>query len=251
MALFDRSPLWLRRVFFHNLALRDQWIQDQARQIAPGSRVLDVGAGSCPYRQLFAHCEYRSQDFAGLSAEQLRHGGYGAIDYVCDATQIPVADASFDVVLCTEMLEHVMDPAAVIAEIGRVLAPGGLLLLTAPLGSGIHQEPHHYYGGFTPYWYERVLTNAQVEVIDIEPNGGFFRYFAQEALRFMHMTRPFGGVLPPLYGAMFAPIWLLLLPLLGFALPVFGAWADRFDAEKKFTVGYHVRGRKKPRPGEC
>ncbi len=91
---------------------------------------------------------------------QLRHGGYAAIDYVCDITQIPVEPATFDVVLCTEVLEHHPEPINVVAELARVLKPGGVLLLTAPLGSGIHQEPYHFYGGYTPFWYRRFLRRA-------------------------------------------------------------------------------------------
>ncbi len=115
-----------------NQLLRDRWMTEQANQVPEGSRVLDVGAGSSPYRRLFAHCDYHTQDFAQLNAEQLRHGGYGPIDYVSDATAIPVPDAGFDLVLCTEMLEHVPEPIRVIRELARILKPGGRLLLSAP-----------------------------------------------------------------------------------------------------------------------
>jgi len=109
--------------------------------------VLDVGAGSCPYRGLFAHCEYRAQDLAPLRGDQLRHGAYGQLDYVSDLAAIPVPDGSFGAVLCTEVLEHHPEPITVVKELARILEPGGKLILTAPLGSGIHQEPYHYYGG--------------------------------------------------------------------------------------------------------
>ena len=147
-------------------------------------RSLDIGAGSCPYRQCFDHCEYLAQDFTGLQEEQLRHGGYGRIDYICDAADIPAPDATFDAILSTEMLEHVADPLAVIRECARLLKPGGVLLLTAPLGSGIHQEPHHYYGGFTPYWHRTFLAQAGFKQITVEANAGSFMFFSQEALRF-------------------------------------------------------------------
>lgn len=94
------SLLKRSRLFAFNLLNRDAWVAEQAARIPSGSRVLDIGAGSCPYRTLFSHCEYRTQDFQQLTGDQLRHGGYGQIDYVCDASAIPVEDASFDVVLC-------------------------------------------------------------------------------------------------------------------------------------------------------
>jgi 2-polyprenyl-3-methyl-5-hydroxy-6-metoxy-1,4-benzoquinol methylase len=79
---------------------------------------------------LFSHCLYRTQDFVSLAPTQVAEGAYTAIDYVCDAESIPAADGSFDVILCTEVLEHVPEPVKVLQEIARLLCPGGLLELT-------------------------------------------------------------------------------------------------------------------------
>src|SRR5262245_22280792 len=117
-----------------NLRNRDRWVAAQAVEVPAGSRVIDVGAGSAPYRSVFRHCEYKTQDFKQLEDAQLRDGQYAVIDFVCDAKSIPVPNGSFDVVLCTEMLEHHPEPIAVVRELSRILAPGGRLLLTAPLG---------------------------------------------------------------------------------------------------------------------
>lgn len=172
---------WLAKsdVFSYNVVLRDRWIARQASKLQPGTRLLDVGAGSCPYRNLFSHCEYRSQDLRPLQGEQLRFGGYGHIDYVSDLASIPVPENSFDAVLCTEVLEHHPEPIQVVCELARIMRPGGTLILTAPLGSGIHQEPYHFYGGYTPWWYERFLTAAGFEEITIEPNEGSLRFLAR------------------------------------------------------------------------
>ncbi|MGL6077675.1 class I SAM-dependent methyltransferase [Methyloversatilis discipulorum] len=118
-SLLKRSPL-----FAFNLVFRDRWVAAQAATLPAGARVLDIGAGSCPYRSLFAHCDYRTQDFTGLQDDQLRHGGYGRIDYVCDAADIPAPEASFDALLCTEVLEHLVDPVRVVKEFARLLRPG-------------------------------------------------------------------------------------------------------------------------------
>ena len=84
---------WLRKIFVFNQAERDLWVEKQAAAIPAGSRVLDVGAGSCRYRALFRHCEYRSQDFAELPDEQLGRGAtYGRMDYISDILAIPVAE---------------------------------------------------------------------------------------------------------------------------------------------------------------
>jgi SAM-dependent methyltransferase len=231
-------------VFSFNHVHRDRWVFAQAAGVPAGSRVLDVGAGSAPYRKAFAHCEYRTQDFTQLQPDQLRHGGYAAIDYVCDAAAIPLPDASFDAVLCTEMLEHVPEPIRVIRELGRILKPQGLLILTAPLGSGIHQEPFHFYGGYTPYWYQRFLPEAGFDWIQIESNAGSLRFFGQESIRFLRSTRPFALRMPLAAELLWAPLWLLAVPVLGIAVPVACAILDRFDRDKRFTVGYHVTARR-------
>ncbi len=228
------------RLLNFNQVDRDRWIRKQAQRVPAGARVLDVGAGSCPYRDLFAACDYRTQDFAELPAGQLGGIGYGHIDYRCDAANMPIAKSSFDVVLCTEVLEHIAEPVLVVREFARVLKPGGRVILTAPLGSGIHQEPHHYYGGFTPYWYQHFLAEAGFEDIRVEPNNGSFRFFAQEGLRFIKTSRPFRSGRSLLAEFLWAPVWLLLLPLLGLVVPIAARYLDAYDNEPQLTVGYHV-----------
>lgn len=240
---------WLRQrlaqseLFSFNVVRRDRWIAAQAAQLLPGTKVLDVGAGSCPYRHLFAHCEYRTQDLAPLRGDQLRHGGYGQLDYVSDLAAIPVPDGSFGAILCTEVLEHHSEPIRVVREFARILQAGGSLILTAPLGSGIHQEPYHYYGGYTPWWYERFLGEAGFEKITIEANEGSFRFYSQETLRFLQTTMPFRIQLPLVGQLVWIPLWIGLALPLGGLIPLLCKYLDRFDEEKRFTVGFHVAAR--------
>src|SRR6266702_2252374 len=233
---------WLKTspLFNFNQVLRDHWVRAQAELVPATSRVLDVGAGSAPYREFFSHCRYFTQDFARLDPGQLLHGAYGDVDHVSDAASIPVEAGSFDAVICTEVLEHVAEPIKVVKEISRVLRPGGKLIMTAPLGSGIHQEPFHFYGGFTPYWYERFLAQAGFEDIHVEPNAGSFRAFSQESLRFALASRPTALPMPLMMKIIWTPVWLISLPLLAGVIPVSCFLLDRFDRERRFTVGYHV-----------
>lgn len=234
-----RRILGRSSLYAFNQVLRDRWVAAQAAALPAGSRVLDMGAGSCPYRRLFDHCHYQTQDFAGLNDDQLRYGAYGKIDYRCDAAAVPVEDGCFDAILCTEVLEHLKEPIQVVREMARILRPGGRLILTAPLGSGIHQEPHHYYGGYTPYWYREFLAAAGFDSIEIVANEGSLRFYSQESLRFLSMTRPFAKI-PLLVSLLWAPLWLALLPVLGGVVPLVSVWLDRYDFEKRFTIGYHV-----------
>lgn len=230
-------PDSLRRVYLFNLYERDRWVKKEAAKVPPGSHVIDVGAGSCPYRGLFAHCEYRSHDFAKLPPDQFSgRQGYGQLDYICDILSIPVPDATFDVILCTEVLEHVDEPIQALREFARILKPNGKLLLTAPLGSGLHQDPHHFYGGYTPYWYRKFLGEVGFKNIIIEPNGGFFKHYGQESIRFASMLAPWQGRKQ----LMWLPLWLLSLVWLAVICPLLGHILDYLDRDKAFTVGYHV-----------
>ncbi len=212
---------------------RDKWVHARATTVAAGSRVLDIGAGTCPYRPLFSHCIYNAHDFKKYTGEKL--GGtkeYGIIDYESDICAIPVPDNAFDVVLCTEVLEHTPEPIEALREIVRILKPGGRLFITAPLGSGLHQIPYHYYGGFTPEWYKHFGSKFGLYVTEITPNGGFFKLLAQECARV-------AWTLPQhqhLHGNN-----------VEFIRNLFGEWIPRylFALEEKhfidqFTVGYHV-----------
>lgn len=234
------SSLKASRLLNFNLVNRNEWVAAQARAVEPRSRVLDVGAGSAPYRGAFAHCDYRTHDFAKLTPDQILNGAYSHIDYVSDARALPVEDGSFDVILCTEVLEHVPEPIEVVKEFSRVLRAGGRLILTAPLGSGLHQEPFHFYGGYTPFWYHTFLQQAGFVDINVESNCGSFRFFGQEALRFARDSAPWRLPMPWALRAVWLPFWALLFPVLALAMPAVGALLDRYDRDKRFTVGYHV-----------
>lgn len=231
----------LRKLIFANQRERDEWVRTQAAAVPPSARVLDVGAGSSPYRDLFSHCEYRTHDFAQLRPDQLvGRAGYAKLDYVADITAIPVPDASFDVILCTEVLEHVPEPIRAVREFARIVKPGGKLLLSAPLGSGLHQEPYHFYGGYTPHWYRKFLAEAGFREITVQPNGGFFEHYSQESQRFLTCLSAAAGGKRFLAFALYLPLapWFFLIcPLLCRAL-------SSVDRDKSFTVGYHVTAKR-------
>lgn len=234
---------WYYRQTHFNQVDRDEWVAAQARSLPTGARVLDVGAGPGPYRELFAHCEYLAQDFGQEPATQ---GCYTKLDYECDITAIPAEDESFDAILCTEVLEHVPDPRSAVAEMARLLKPGGRLILTAPLGSAIHQQPYHFYGGFSPYWYRRFLPEVGLEVESIEANRGFFSLFAQEALRFSARIDPRRAPRSALWWPICTLLWLATLVPFRLVLPAIAAPLDRLLPDEAHTIGYHVLAGKKP-----
>ena len=99
--------------------------------IAPGARVLDVACGAGLVALPLAERGYRV-DGVDLSEGSLeaarRRAPDNATFRVGDATALEAADASYDAVLLFDMLEHVESPARVVAEAGRVVRPGGVVL---------------------------------------------------------------------------------------------------------------------------
>lgn len=153
-----------------------------------GTRILDAGAGAAPYRELFAHCDYRTQDWPGSV-----HAGPLAADYVGDLhEELPIEAGSFDAVLCTEVLEHVADPALVLAELRRILRPGGRLAVTVPFVGVLHEEPHDHRRP-TSYGLAALLDGADFTGIDVEPLTGWFSTLAHVLRDQGLATQTFGG----------------------------------------------------------
>jgi SAM-dependent methyltransferase len=180
-----------------NQSNRDAWIRAKLASITPGLRILDVGAGECPYRKDCAHLDYVSQDLALYNgsgdATGLQTGSWDTdhIDLRCDILDIKEPDGSFDIVLCTEVIEHVPDPPAVLEVLARLVKPNGRILLTAPFASLTHFAPYFYCTGFSRYFYEHHLNRLGLKPIEITANGDYFEYLAQELRRIPETAKRF------------------------------------------------------------
>lgn len=128
-------------------------------------RLLDLGCGERPY----------SEDMPeGVHAFGVDvPAPASSADVWSLAAALPFADGAFDTVLCTQVLEHVPAPDALMAEVARVLRPGGRLVLSAPQVWFLHEEPHDYYR-FTRFGLEAMCHRARLEPLELWPQGGFF-----------------------------------------------------------------------------
>lgn len=181
-----------------NEATRRIWIEKVLGDLPPGLRLLDAGAGEQQYKRLCGHLTYVSQDFAQYNGVgdkaglQMGKWDNSNLDIVSDISAIPAPDASFDVILCTEVFEHLPDPIAAIKEFSRLLKPGGRVIITAPFCSLTHFAPYHFYTGFNRYFYETHLKASGFADPQIEFNGNYFEFVAQEVRRVEDVASSYG-----------------------------------------------------------
>jgi SAM-dependent methyltransferase len=214
-----RLPGWAWRSVYAFEAMIEDAVDAFARSLASGARVLDAGAGEGRFRACFHAQRYCGVDLAVGDARW----DYSRLDALADLSALPFPDATFDAALNVVTLEHLRQPGRALAELGRVLKPGGRLLLVAPQEWEVHQAPHDFFR-YTRHGLEYLLECAGFEVVEMEPAGGLFRLLGRRALGAARLAWPL------------AP---LLIPL-GLLLPVF----DFFDREKHSTLGYRCIARK-------
>jgi SAM-dependent methyltransferase len=216
--LRDALPRPLRRYIQHfEFSIEDAAVAFAA-SLPPNVRLLDAGAGEGNYKHHFAKQRYVGLDLGIGDAAW----NYSRLDVVGTLENLPFPDATFDACINIVTLEHVTDPQRVLCEISRTLAPGGRLLLVAPLEWEEHQQPHDYFR-YTRYGLEFLLKRAGFSEISIVPVGGIFRLISR---RLFNALQFFPGPLIFLAAIFLVPPALIL--------PLF----DSLDRRRSFTPGF-------------
>jgi SAM-dependent methyltransferase len=231
-------PKWLAFRINPIPYLIENFVTTAAKEIPAGSTVLDAGAGECRYASLFSQCMYMSIDFAkGDPAWDYKH-----LSVIGDLLSLPLKNGAVDVVICTQTLEHVNDPRALLKELSRSLKSGGRMYLTAPQGWPIHQAPYDFFR-FTHYGLEHILNKFGFTVEFIRPQGGYFLYLANCLLYMHRVLFPTGR--PFLKRLLLSPLQLLTAVFATILGPLTLYALDRFDKKREFTLNYECRCRKK------
>jgi SAM-dependent methyltransferase len=232
----QRAVAALRR--FLDLQAGSIWRDLRAELATVHGTLLDVGCGARPYRRLVPDgVRYLGID----TADAKEHFGYetpGTVYFSGDTW--PVEDQSVDAILCTETLEHVLEPRRLLQEARRCLRPGGRLILTVPFAARWHYVPYDYWR-FTPSSLAYLLAGAGFGEVAVYARGN---PLSVACLKTMALLLPLlfprpGRLWPRLLtraaGLLTLPL-LFLLALVG-TLTLHGDWGED-------CLGYTVTARR-------
>lgn len=151
----------------------DDFMYKSMKDIPEESYLLDIGG-----KKLNKRGEFNIEDY-NLSVKYANIDSSTNPDFLCDSSSVPVPENSFDVVVLSEVLEHLENPMKTLNEAYRILRPGGKMLLCTPFMFHVHGDPQDY-ARYTDYWYEKVLTQINFKNIKIEKQGLFFSVLANQ-----------------------------------------------------------------------
>jgi SAM-dependent methyltransferase len=193
---------------------------------------LDVGAGASPYARVFAAKRLVRLDITPRGAV-IR----------ADCQRLPFRSGVADLILCTEVLEHVRDMRAALDEMARVAKPGGYLVVSMPFLWGRH-EATDVRRLTEPALVERLHLHG-FELLELRRRGGIFCAIAGLLTQVPNqLFGPFEGPggLPRMVAA--AVLYAVITPLVWLLVAL-----DPLDRRQDFTLGYSVLARRKPGPG--
>jgi len=192
--------------------------------------VLDVGCGYKPYRQWLpgARGYYGIDVFPGPEVDAL----------IVPGSPWPADDAAYDVVLCTQVLEHVGDLHHTVAELRRTLKPGADAVITVPWIYGEHNAPHDY-RRLSQHGLCRLLDDHDLEIVSLQAHGaigstlgGIFLSWTFDAMRRTRRST--------LLSAPLLPLWTLMC----WAVNVAGISIDRLDRTGMYYGNLLVHARR-------
>ncbi len=203
-------------------------VMREVRSFARG-RMLDLGCGTRRYEPIFGEVV---DSYIGLDWPEIKSRAFP--DVIGDAMNIPFMDVSVDVVLATELMEHLPSPQNFLMEVARVLRIGGALILSVPFMEPIHEEPRDYYR-FTPFSLRLLLEEHGFSIRKIWNQGGWWSVvlgsFVNQSLYNWSTSLDKSG------SRHYSLLTLMVLPIC--ALTQWLAYQlDRVFPSQRYTLGY-------------
>ncbi len=204
----------------------------ECARIYLSGRMIDIGCGSKPYRELLAPYV---DEHVGVDHQATLHDK-SQIDLMSDCYSIPVADGSFDSAVCTAVLEHLEEPEQALRECHRVLKEGGTAIYTVPFIWHLHEEPRDFYR-FTKYSLQYLFDKTGFDVVELRALSGFWVTFGQLLVYNMHRCNR--GPLK----------WLRIIDVIGLVMQGAAYLLDCVDKKERWTWMYLVVARKRVNRG--
>jgi SAM-dependent methyltransferase len=145
--------------------------------IKENDTVFDIGCGNKPF-EAYIRTLTKNDDTSAYRGCDIVQSSEQKADIICDVTNIAEKSSAYDIVICTQVMEHVFEHSKVFEEAYRLLKPGGFFIVSAPFVWQIHEEPYDYYR-FTKYGFIKLLENAGFLVQEAKSNGGKFAVLGQ------------------------------------------------------------------------
>ena len=193
--------------------------------------LLDLGCGNKPYEELYGPLCERS-----IGCDIVQSSDYRA-DVLCEGTQLPFEQATYDTIVCIQVMEHVFDHAGLLQECYRVLQPEGQLLLSVPFCWELHEEPHDFFR-FSKYGLQQLFEEAGFTVVSIKPNGGKWAACFQMFLNTLYSGFKNRNWRTRLVKFLFSDLKLTWL------INRFAIWLDENNKDPIWTLNYLVIARK-------
>jgi ubiquinone/menaquinone biosynthesis C-methylase UbiE len=139
--------------------------------IKKGDIVGDIGCGEQPMRTFITDLggEYISVDLQQNSSNNVK--------VEANITNIPLANDYFDLILCTEVLEHVPDIFLALQELARLIRPNGVILITIPFVYPLHEEPFDF-TRVTPHLIKVLSDKLNLQILQLTTTGNDFEVIA-------------------------------------------------------------------------
>ncbi|HEY4495214.1 MAG TPA: class I SAM-dependent methyltransferase [Candidatus Paceibacterota bacterium] len=186
-------------------------------------KVIDIGCGMMHYKEFITKLPTVTRyDALDIEARAM------SVDIIGDVQNMDaIKSNTYDTVLCLQVIEHIPNPFRAINEIYRILKPNGVLILSAPHLSRLHEEPNDFYR-YTKYGLRYMLEKSEFKDISIIPVGGLFSFIGQQIS--MALVIPFWHIPIIKHIVFFINKWLIVKTCFLIDLT--------FDKNKLFAVGY-------------
>jgi SAM-dependent methyltransferase len=180
--------------------------------------IVDIGSGESPYKILF---EPLINKYVSIDISYSKN-----VEIIGRAQNLPLKSHAVDIVLLSEVLEHIYETEEVFKEINHVLRHNGYLILTTPLLIGYHDSIDYF--RFTHTALETLLKEFGFEILTIKKRGGIFVSLAGILFSVPRSLLRSRGVGYYIFLALLTPL-IISMSLL-----------DRIDKKQNFTLGYEV-----------